>query len=48
METIKRKIDELGRIVIPREVREKLNINNNDEIEIVIDEEKIIMKKSEK
>lgn len=48
METIKRKVDELGRIVIPREVREKLNINSNDEIEIVIDENKIIMKKSMK
>lgn len=46
METIKRKIDELGRIVIPMEARQKLELNANDEIEIKIEEDKIIMEKA--
>lgn len=41
-----RRIDELGRIVIPKEIRKKLKINNGENIEIYIDEEeKIILKK---
>ena len=34
---IVRKIDDLGRIVIPKEIRNLLNIQNNDNIEIYID-----------
>ena len=41
-----RRIDELGRIVIPKEIRKKLKINEGENIEIYIDEEeKIILKK---
>ena len=41
-----RRIDELGRIVIPKEIRKKLKINEWENIEIYIDEEeKIILKK---
>jgi len=44
---IKRKVDELGRIVIPIEIRSKLEIETKDEIEIYVDNEKIILKKYE-
>jgi len=40
-----RKIDELGRIVIPKEIRRNLNIKDNEEIEIFVDNESIILKK---
>lgn len=42
-----RRIDDLGRIVIPKKVREVLNIKECDPIEIWIDKEKneIILKK---
>ena len=40
-----RKTDELGRIVIPKELRRTLEINNGDPIEIFVDNEKIILKK---
>ncbi|MDD2180843.1 MAG: stage V sporulation T C-terminal domain-containing protein [Bacilli bacterium] len=43
---IVRRIDEMGRIVIPKEIRKTLRINNNDSIEIYIEgEDKIILKK---
>ena len=42
---IVRKIDILGRIVIPKEIRNRLNIDENDNIEIYIDENMIILKK---
>ncbi len=42
---IVRKIDELGRVVLPIELRRNLNIKEKDEIEIYVDEEKIILKK---
>lgn len=31
-----RKVDELGRIVIPVEIRNKLNIQEKDEVEIIL------------
>ncbi len=40
-----RKIDALGRIVLPKEIRTTLNINNNDELEIFVDEDRIILQK---
>lgn len=43
---IVRKIDDLGRIVLPKEIRKTLNIKNNDELEFLVDEDKIILKKS--
>jgi transcriptional pleiotropic regulator of transition state genes len=42
---IVRNIDELGRIVVPKEIRNKLGIANNDPVEIFIEEDRIIMKK---
>lgn len=43
---IVRKIDNLGRIVIPKELRETMNINVKDPIEIYVDDnDKIILKK---
>lgn len=40
-----RKVDELGRIVLPKELRTVLNINEKDSIEIFTDNDKIILQK---
>lgn len=40
-----RRIDDLGRIVIPANIREQLNINMDDALEISIDGESIILTK---
>ena len=40
-----RKVDELGRIVLPKELRTVLNINEKDSIEIFTDDDKIILQK---
>lgn len=40
-----RKIDELGRIVIPKEVRNKLKIQENENIMITSDDSKILISK---
>ena len=42
---IVRKIDELGRIVIPMELRRTLDIKERDPIEIFVDGEKIVLVK---
>ncbi len=42
---IVRKIDDLGRIVIPKEIRTTLDITDKDALEIYIEDEKIILKK---
>jgi AbrB family transcriptional regulator, transcriptional pleiotropic regulator of transition state genes len=42
---IVRKTDQLGRIVIPMELRKKLSIGENDPLEIFVDEDMIILKK---
>ena len=42
-----RKVDELGRIVIPIELRRTMGIDVKDALEIYIDNEKIILKKYE-
>jgi transcriptional pleiotropic regulator of transition state genes len=44
---IVRKIDELGRIVIPMELRKTLNIDIKDPLEIFVDEDKVILTKYE-
>lgn len=42
---IVRKVDDLGRVVIPKELRRNLGINEKDPLEIYMDEEKIVLKK---
>ena len=44
---IVRKVDELGRVVLPIELRRNLNINEKDSLEIFVDDEKVILKKYE-
>ncbi len=44
---IVRKVDELGRVVIPIELRRTLGIAVKDALEIYVDGEKIILKKYE-
>ena len=41
-----RRIDELGRIVLPIEIRRSLDINVKDPVEIFIDNERIVLQKS--
>lgn len=38
-----RKIDELGRLVIPKEMRKEIGLDNGDDAEINIDGNKIII-----
>lgn len=40
-----RKIDELGRIVVPKEIRKTLDIDNGDPLEIFVEGDHIILKK---
>lgn len=40
-----RRIDELGRIVIPKEIRKNLRIKNGESLEIFVDNDDIILKK---
>ena len=42
---IVRKVDELGRVVIPIELRRTLSINVKDALEIYLDDDRIILKK---
>lgn len=42
---IVRKVDELGRIVLPIELRRTLDLDIKDPVEIFVDGEKIILKK---
>lgn len=44
---IVRKVDELGRIVLPIELRRTLDIDIKDPIEIFVDDEYILLKKYE-
>ena len=46
MSTFKKRIDELGRIVIPKQIRISFKINNFDELELSVDANSIILKKS--
>ena len=42
---IVRKVDELGRIVLPIEMRRTLDISEKDSLEIYVDGESVILKK---
>lgn len=42
---IVRRIDSLGRIVIPKEMRETLDIQTDDPLEIIAEADRIIVKK---
>ena len=42
---ITRRIDDLGRIVIPKEIRKNLKIKENEVLEIFINNDEIILKK---
>lgn len=44
---IVRRMDHLGRIVIPMELRRTLDINEKDALEIYTEDEQIILKKYE-
>lgn len=41
-----RKVDELGRIVIPKQIRERLNLYSGDDIEIAVKKNVIVIRKS--
>lgn len=40
-----RRIDELGRIVIPKDIRKKLHLSDNEPLEVFIKNDEIILKK---
>ncbi len=42
---VTRRIDDLGRIVIPKEIRKNLKIRNNDELLISINDDNIVLSK---
>ena len=42
---IVRNVDELGRLVVPKEMRKALDIDYNDPVEITIEGDRIILKK---
>jgi AbrB family transcriptional regulator, transcriptional pleiotropic regulator of transition state genes len=44
---IVRKVDELGRVVIPIELRRTLDIAEKDALEIYVDSDRIVLKKYE-
>lgn len=44
---IVRKVDELGRVVLPIELRRNLNIAEKDSLEIYVDGNSVILKKYE-
>jgi transcriptional pleiotropic regulator of transition state genes len=42
-----RKVDELGRIVLPIETRRSLDIGERDELEIFVEDDRIVLQKFE-
>ena len=44
---IVRRVDELGRVVLPIELRKTLHIDVRDSMEIFVDEDRVILKKYE-
>lgn len=45
---IVRKVDDLGRVVLPIELRRVLGINTKDSLEIFVDGNKVVLKKYER
>ncbi len=45
-DTTSRPVDSLGRIVIPRELRESFDLNEGDFVEISVSDDAIVLKKS--
>lgn len=45
LNVIKKRIDELGRVVIPKQIRKNFKINNFDELEMSIVNDTIVLKK---
>ena len=44
---IVRKVDELGRIVLPIETRKRLGLGSKDPVEIFVEKDRVILKKDE-
>jgi len=44
---IVRKLDELGRVVLPCELRRVMHLKERDSLEVFVDEDKVILKKYE-
>ena len=44
---ILRRVDEMGRVVIPKELRESLELKSEDSIEIFVKNDKIVLQKYE-
>ncbi len=42
---IRRKVDDLGRVVIPADVRRSLNIREGDAVEVTVDGERVVLAK---
>ncbi len=42
---IVRKLDELGRLVLPKELRKTLQIQSGDPVEIYVEEDRVILRK---
>lgn len=42
-----RRVDDLGRIVLPAEIRRSLNIAERDEVEIFVEADRIVLQKFE-
>jgi len=42
-----RRVDELGRVVLPVELRKVMHIKDRDSLEVFVDEDKIVLKKYE-
>lgn len=42
---IVRKVDELGRVVLPKELRRVLSIGDGEPVEIYVEEDRIILRK---
>lgn len=42
-----RKVDELGRVVLPVEIRRRLDIAERDELEFYLEDDRVVLKKYE-
>ncbi len=40
-----RRIDDLGRLIVPKEIRRRLGIHENDPFEVVLTEEGVLFRK---